>query len=144
MAGTATQALGATAITAVEADCSITERITSVSRVIIWRRRGRNMAAKMAPEPMAASSSVKVPASPPSSSRATSGSSASSAVECRKNSATRTSTARSRRDWPTNCMPTRMALNRRSRPSGLGTCSRFQRMMTKPETIDSTALRTHT
>jgi hypothetical protein len=56
-------------------------RITSTSRGIIWRRRGRFSAATMAPAPMEASSSVKVPASPPCRPRATSGSSASKAVE---------------------------------------------------------------
>ena len=93
---------------------------------------------------MAASSKVKVPASPVCRLRATSGSRASNAVECRKNSDTRSSTARSRLDWRTNCSPTRIALTSRSRPSGLGTCTRRQRMMTKPEITDSTALSTNT
>ena len=119
-------------------------RSTSVSRAIIWRRRGKYMAATMAPAPMEASSRVKVPAPPPCSPRATKGSKASKAVECRKNNAMRSSTARSRADWATYCMPTRMALTRRSRPSGLGVCLRRQRMMTKPEITDSTALSTNT
>ena len=72
------------------------------------------------------------------------GSSASSAVECRKNSAIRTSTERRRADWLTNWTPTRMALKSRSRPSGLGTWSRRQRMMTKPEMTDNTAFSTNT
>jgi hypothetical protein len=58
--------------------------------------------------------------------------------------AMRSSTARRRADWPTYCRPTRMALIRRSRPSGLGAWSRRQRMMTKPEMTDSTALSTNT
>ena len=37
-----------------------------------------------------------------------------------------------------------MALIRRSRPSGLGTCSRRQRMITKPDTSERTALRMKT
>ncbi len=127
-----------------ETDCSSVERITSTSRGIIWRSRGRLSAATMAPAPMEASSSVKVPASPPCRPRATSGSRASSAVEWKKKMAMRSSTARRRADWPTNCRPTRMALTRRSRPSGLGAWSRRQRMMTKPETTDSTALSTKT
>ena len=102
------------------------------------------MAAAIAPAPMDANSSVKVAASPPCRRRATKGSSASKAVECRKNTDTRSSTARKRLDWPTNCSPTRMALNKRSRPSGLGTWSRRHRMMTKPAMIDSTAFSTNT
>ena len=82
---------------------------------------------------MEASSSVKVPAPPPCRLRASSGSSASSAVECRKKIEMRMSTARMRCDWRTNCTPTRMALISRSRPSGLGVCSRRQRRTTKPE-----------
>ena len=93
---------------------------------------------------MDASSSVKVPASPPCSRRASSGSSASKAVECRKNSDICSSTARKRLDCQTNCIPTRMALTSRSRPSGLGTWTRRQRMITKPEITDSTALSTNT
>ena len=39
-----------------------------------------------------------------------------------------------------NCSPTRMALPRRSRPSGCGLCSRFQRVMTTAAASESTAL----
>jgi len=56
----------------------------------------------------------------------------------------RHSTARMRGDWRTNCRPTRMALGSFSRPSGLGTWVRFQRMMTRPEMTDSTALSANT
>ena len=72
-----------------------------------------------------------MPASPPARPRASSGSSASSAVEWRKKIVTRVSTARIRGDWRTNCTPTRIALIRRSRPSGLGWCSWRQRRITK-------------
>ena len=41
MAGTATQALGASAMTAVDTDCSRVARSTSVSRGISCLRRGR-------------------------------------------------------------------------------------------------------
>ena len=98
----------------------------------------------MAPAPMLASSSVNVPAPPPSSPLAKSGSRASSAVACKKKMEMRHNTARMRGDCRTNCRPTRMALTRRSRPSGLGTCTRFHRMMTRPETTDNTALSTNT
>ena len=40
---------------------------------------------------------------------------------------TRSSTARMRGDWRTNCTPTRIALMSRSRPSGCGWCSWRQR-----------------
>jgi hypothetical protein len=56
----------------------------------------------------------------------------------------RESTARMRCDCQTNCTPTRMALMSRSRPSGLGLCSRRQRSTTKPEATDSTALSANT
>ena len=144
MAGTATYTLGAQAITPVAAACTSVPRSTSASRGMAWRRRGKNSAATMAPAPMLASSSVKVPAPPPSSPLATSGSRAMRAVACRKKTEMRHRTARMRGDWRTNCTPTRMALGRRSRPSGLGMCSRFQRMMTRPESTDSTALSTNT
>ena len=98
----------------------------------------------MAPAPMDASSSVKVPAPPPSRPLASKGSMASRAVACRKKMEMRQSTARMRGDWRTNCRPTRMALGSRSRPRGLGTWSRFQRMITRPEPTDSTALSTKT
>ena len=52
------------------------------------------MAATMAPAPMLASSSVKVPAPPPSSPLATSGSRAMRAVACKKKTEMRHSTAR--------------------------------------------------
>ena len=81
IAGIATYRFGAKAITAIDADCSSMARITSTSRGIAWRSRGRYIAATMAPEPIAASSMVNALASPPSRLRATSGSSASSAVE---------------------------------------------------------------
>ena len=66
------------------------------------RRRGSSMAATMAPAPIEASSSVKVPASPPSSPLATSGSRASKAVACKKKTAMRHNTARMRGDCRTN------------------------------------------
>ncbi len=56
----------------------------------------------------------------------------------------RHSTARIGGDSRTNCRPTRMALVRRSRPSGLGMGWRRQRMMVKPATSDSTAFSTNT
>jgi hypothetical protein len=136
--------LGASATAAVASDCSAAPRITKVSRAMIWRSRGRNIAATIAPLPMAASSTVYAAALPPPRSRATSGSSASSAVECRKNRDMRSSTDFSRPDCSTNCTPTRIALNSFSRPSGLGLCSRRQRMITKAETTDSAALSTNT
>ncbi|MNT62017.1 hypothetical protein D3C72_1997040 [compost metagenome] len=49
-----------------------------------------------------------------------------------------------RGDSRTNCTPTRMALGRRSRPSGLSACWRFQRISTRADTTDSTALSTNT
>ena len=144
IASTATQTLGATAMTAVAADCSSVARSTSTSRDIIWRRRGMANAAPIAPAPMLASSRVKVPAPPPGKPRAINGNSASKEVECKKNSATCAKVARKRLDCATNCMPTRIALSKRSRPSGLGVCSRRQRMMTKPEMTESTAFSTKT
>jgi hypothetical protein len=83
-------------------------------------------------------------AAPPGSPRATRGSSASWAVECRKNTAMRSRMPRMRLDWRTNCTPTRIALVSFSRPSGLSWCWRRQRMMVKPATSDSTALSTNT
>ena len=56
----------------------------------------------------------------------------------------RHSTARMRGDCRTNCSPTRIALTSRSRPSGLGTCTRRQRMMTKADSSDSAAFSTNT
>ena len=148
MASTATHTLGATAITAVATACSSVARSTSVPVGIIWRKRGMANAAAIAPAPMLASSSVKVPAplgtALAGKSRAISGSSASSAVECKKNSATCAKVARRRLDCATYCMPTRIALTSRSRPSGLGVWVRRQRMMTKPEITDNTALSTNT
>lgn len=87
---------------------------------------------------------MKVPAPPASSSRATSGSSASRAVAWKKKIEMRQSTARMAGDSRTNCTPTRMALARRSRPSGLSGCTRRQRMMVKPATSESTAFSTNT
>ncbi len=144
MAKAATGTLGENATTAVAMDCRSVPRITMVSRDMRLRRRGRIMATKTAPVPIDASSSVNVPAPPPCKLRATSGSKASSAVEWKKNRATRSNADFRRADCRTNCVPTRIALNRRSRPRGLGTCSRRHRMMTKPVTTDSTALSTNT
>ena len=102
------------------------------------------MAEPMAPAPIEASSSVKVPAPPASSSRATSGSRAMRAVAWKKKIEMRQSTARMATDSRTKVTPTRMALVRRSRPSGLSGCTRRQRMMVKPAISDSTALSTNT
>ena len=145
IAGAATQTFGASATAAAAPACTIAPTRTSASRDNASRRRGRNSAAAMAPLPIAASSRVKVPASPPCSRFATSGSSASSAVDCRKNSATRSSAARMRGHWRTYCMPTRIAPTKRSPGSALAAFgSRRQRQMTTPATIDSTALSANT
>ena len=57
---------------------------------------------------------------------------------------TRSSTARRRGDWRTNCTPTRIALRSRSWPSGFGGCSWRQRRMSKPDSSESTALSANT
>ena len=67
---------------AVDADCRPMPPSTSASREKVRRSRGSKKATtKIAPEPMDASSSVKVPAPPRCRPRATSGSRASKAVE---------------------------------------------------------------
>ena len=88
---------------------------------------------------------MKVPASPPCRPRASSGSSASSAVECRKKSETRSSTARMRGDWRTNCTPTRIALMSRSRPERVGlVLAAPAQDRRSPRPRDSTALSANT
>jgi hypothetical protein len=120
-------------MTAMETDCSSVERITSTSRGIIWRSRGRFSAATMAPAPMEASSKregagiAAVQAARHQRQQGQQG----GGMEKEDGDAQQHRATRA--DWPTNCRPTRMALTRRSRPSGLGAWSRRQRMMTKPE-----------
>jgi hypothetical protein len=133
-----------TAATAIIAADSTVLAMTSVSRLNAWRMRGRKNTALIAPPPMQASSSVNTPAPPPPCARATSGSSAIRAVEWKNDAATRASTAFTRLECRANCRPTRIAPPIRSRPSGLGTCVRRQRMITKPEITDSTAFSTNT
>ena len=106
--------------------------------------RGRYSAATIAPAPMLASSSVKVPAPPPCSCLATSGSKPSSAIDCRKNSATRSSTACIRRDCRTYWMPTRIAPTKRSPGKALTFCSRRQRWIANAAPTDSSALSANT
>ena len=66
------------------------------------------------------------------------------AVDMKKKATVRAITARMRGDSLTNCRPTRMALCRRSRPSGFSGWWRFQRTSTMPEMMDSTAFSTNT
>ena len=143
IAGTAIQVLRATAITAVAADCTAVPPSTSRSRPKRWRMRGSTSTAMIAPAPMLASRSVKVPASPPCMPSASSGNRPISASEWRKKMSTRSSTASIRGDWRTNCTPTRIALMSRSCPAGCSWACR-QRRTTKPESTQSSALRANT
>jgi hypothetical protein len=104
---------------AMASDCSSAPRSTSASRGIRWRSCCIDSAATMAPAPMEASSSVKVPAPPPFRPRATSGSSASSAVECRRTA--RCAPARPAGGWTAarTAAPRAWRCSGRSRPSGL-------------------------
>ena len=103
----------------------------------------------MAPAPIDASSTVKTPAPlikpMPSKRLAVSGSRAMMAVDIKKNATVRAITARMRGDSLMNCRPTRMALGRRSRPSGLVVGGvRCQRSKIRPATTDSNAFSTNT
>ena len=80
IAGAATARWSVIATTTVMADCTAAPISTTLSRVSRWRSRGMNSTMKIAPAPIDASSTVNV-AAPPSMPRASSGSSAISAVE---------------------------------------------------------------
>ena len=144
IAGTAIQVLLATAITAVAADCTAVPPRTMASRPKRWRMRGSTSTAMIAPAPMLASRSVKVPASPPCMPLASSGNRPISASEWKKKMVTRSRTASSRGDWRTNCTPTRIALMSRSCPSGCCWWVWRQRRTTRPEITQSSALRANT
>ena len=87
---------------------------------------------------MLASSTVKVPALPPMR-RATSGSNAASAVDCRKNRKMRSSTTRMRGDCITCCRPTRIAPTKRSPGSALTLRCERQRRISRNATTDRIA-----
>ncbi len=144
MPGAATHTFGASATTSIAPTCSSEPSRTMRSKLVRSRRRVIWLAATIAPAPMHASSSVKLPAPPPSRSCATSGSSASSAVDWAKNSATRSSTTCMRRLCRTCCTPTRIAPMKRSAGSALACTSRFQRQIATAAPVDSSALSTNT
>ncbi len=84
MAGSATQISGTSTIRHESTACASVPATTKRSRLKRSRQRGKYSAAMMAPPPTHDSMTVKVPAPPPCRLRATSGSSATSAVDCRK------------------------------------------------------------
>jgi hypothetical protein len=83
------------------------------------RQRGKNSAATMAPPPRQDSITVKVPAPPPCRPRATSGSSATAPVLCRKNRKMRSRITFRRGDCIAKLSPTRIAPTKRSPGSAL-------------------------
>ena len=144
IAGTASHSVGdSTTVTAIAA-CVSVPSTTNWSRPMRLRRRVIDSAATIAPAPIAASSSVKVPAPPPWMPRATSGSSAVSAVDCRKNRKMRIITLRMRGDCITCCRPTRIAPTKRSPGSALTRRCERQRRISPKATIDSPALSRNT
>ncbi len=140
IAGAATQTVGASATTTVAATCSSEPQSTIASKLQRSRSQVSCAAAKTAPPPMQASSSVKVPALPPCSAIATSGSSASSALDCMKNSQTRSRTTFRRGFCRACCTPTRIAPTKRSAGSVLAWISRRQRHSATTAATDSSAL----
>ncbi len=80
IAGAATMRCSAIATATVMADCTAAPISTTSSRDSRWRSRGMNSTMKIAPAPIDASSTVKVPRRRPIP-RASSGSSAINAVE---------------------------------------------------------------
>jgi hypothetical protein len=139
IAGAAIQGFGARATIAALSDCRIEPRSASWSRFQRRRRRGSCVAEKMAPRPRAASSRVKVPAPPDGMRLATSGSSAISAVACRKKDDVITSASFMRRDSRTYCQPRRIAPRKRSPGSTEGgRCGRFQRQSTTAQASERT------
>ena len=143
MPSAASHSQGASATTSV-ITATISEPMPTMrSRLWRSRRRGSASTAVIAPLPMQAISSVKPPAPPPSR-RATSGSIAVSAVLRKKNTNTRSSTARMRGFCATCCTPTRIAPTKRSPGSALMRGLLFQRRICTKASSDSTALSTNT
>jgi len=135
--GTATIRLDSSAATSVPAS-------TKRSREKRACQRGKTNAAMTAPMPMHESITVNVPGPPPCSSRATSGSSETSAAVCRKNRKARSSTARSRIDCSVNTTPARIAPTKRSPGNVLACGSQRQRRISTMAAAASTTLHTNT
>ena len=144
ISGSATHRLGANAIAAVAPACSSAPLRINWSPDIHCRTRPMLSASSTAPAPIAASSSVKVPASPPGNWRASSGSSEVSAAAWKKKLEMRSRIACMRRDWRTYCTPTRIAPRKRSPGSALTLRTLRQRRMKMPETIEIAALSRNT
>jgi hypothetical protein len=98
IAGTATQTSSTSTISADSAACTSVPMTTNWSRVKRSRQRGKRSAATMAPAPHAGQHQREGGRPAAVQWRATSGSSAISAVACRKNRKMRSITTRSRGD----------------------------------------------